>query len=467
MSCSRIRTRLSSYLDGEMRALERLEVETHLHACGPCRRRLHQFERAIGMIRQLRPLDPPRFSLHRARTSPRAARPVRWERIRAGRLAPLQPSLRPLAFAALALLLVLALFRVVNRGEEIPVDLAPAAPGAVRIPAAGPEAGPGDRPEWLQREIAARVLQAQRQQDSGGAAAPPSADPGPASIAEAPVGIAPGAAAGEGPADEGRRAGPEPGAAPSVPPVVVAGAEDGGAGSPEPASQGETTVAAAGTGGGEIAAGRPPAASLVVIGAPREAAAGRPAPSPTAATPKPQPRPARLSLSTSPSSGAAPPAEVAPAAEIGLTQRVVAVMAPDATGISLTFVEPVASGAALAPAAEGMAVERAEPADDLPPADPDPETGVTPPRPLDRPGVDLARAASDLRQGVPPSPLAASVTISAEGTVDDVSVLSGTGIGWLDDALVEAIRRWSFQPAALDGEPLRSVQEIVVEFDLD
>jgi protein TonB len=95
------------------------------------------------------------------------------------------------------------------------------------------------------------------------------------------------------------------------------------------------------------------------------------------------------------------------------------------------------------------------------------------------PSVSLAARQSalvpaHLLQGKPPQypqaarPLRLSgtvklqISISAEGKVTDIRVLSGTPI--LSEASISAVRSWVYSPAYLDGSPVNSVAEVSLRF---
>lgn len=60
-----------------------------------------------------------------------------------------------------------------------------------------------------------------------------------------------------------------------------------------------------------------------------------------------------------------------------------------------------------------------------------------------------------------------AVDIDERGRVRDVEVLSAEPRGVFDQAAVQAVRRWSWKPAIVDGEPRaqRVVQELTFELD--
>jgi protein TonB len=57
-------------------------------------------------------------------------------------------------------------------------------------------------------------------------------------------------------------------------------------------------------------------------------------------------------------------------------------------------------------------------------------------------------------------------TILSDGSVGEVRMLesSDTRYGF-DDAAIEAVRQWRYAPATLDGGPVATTIEIVIEFN--
>ena len=55
------------------------------------------------------------------------------------------------------------------------------------------------------------------------------------------------------------------------------------------------------------------------------------------------------------------------------------------------------------------------------------------------------------------------VTIGEDGSMHDVSVLSGLGYG-LDESAVKALQIWKFEPALQDGIPIRSAVAVAFSF---
>lgn len=126
------------------------------------------------------------------------------------------------------------------------------------------------------------------------------------------------------------------------------------------------------------------------------------------------------------------------------------------------------------PPERGPGTQSANPIDRTPPG-PAPAAG---PDPMPRRPV-LVPARPRLRGNRPPAyPVRAvrrgwqgevllAVSLSAEGRVDGVDVLRGSGRELLDRAAVEAVRAWRFEPATRDGRPVASVVEVPVAFRLE
>ena len=55
--------------------------------------------------------------------------------------------------------------------------------------------------------------------------------------------------------------------------------------------------------------------------------------------------------------------------------------------------------------------------------------------------------------------------LSKEGTVKNVSVLRGLGLG-LDQAAVDAVTQWRYAPTLYNGEPVEVVVPVTVVFQL-
>ena len=55
--------------------------------------------------------------------------------------------------------------------------------------------------------------------------------------------------------------------------------------------------------------------------------------------------------------------------------------------------------------------------------------------------------------------------INKEGTVENVKVLKGLPMG-LDQSAIDAIKRWRFKPATLNGKPVTVYYNLTVNFTL-
>ena len=60
-----------------------------------------------------------------------------------------------------------------------------------------------------------------------------------------------------------------------------------------------------------------------------------------------------------------------------------------------------------------------------------------------------------------------TVSLSASGSPQSVTVLTSSGHAVLDEAAVNAIRNWRFRPAERNGQPVASTVEVPVSFRLD
>ena len=57
------------------------------------------------------------------------------------------------------------------------------------------------------------------------------------------------------------------------------------------------------------------------------------------------------------------------------------------------------------------------------------------------------------------------IVIRSNGTVGEVRVLRGLGLG-LNEKAIEAVRQWRFAPATMKGTPVDVIVEVAVEFKL-
>jgi len=111
MSCEKMESRILAYVDGRLKESERPDVEKHVAACAPCRRRVEEFRAVSGLLEELPVFEPsPAFDA-RVRALV-AAEPVKsnwWAWLR------VPPRV---AFAASALLLASLLFGYRSRMVE-------------------------------------------------------------------------------------------------------------------------------------------------------------------------------------------------------------------------------------------------------------------------------------------------------------------------------------------------------------
>jgi TonB family protein len=88
--------------------------------------------------------------------------------------------------------------------------------------------------------------------------------------------------------------------------------------------------------------------------------------------------------------------------------------------------------------------------------------GVTAPRAIYAPPAEFSEQARRAKyQGV----ATLRAVVSSAGTVADVSVIGGAGMG-LDEKALEAVRRWKFKPATKDGKPVAVEVAVQVSFTL-
>ena len=92
--------------------------------------------------------------------------------------------------------------------------------------------------------------------------------------------------------------------------------------------------------------------------------------------------------------------------------------------------------------AAAMEAEAVRVLEDLPPPEPDLDTGIAPPLPVYRPAPVLEHRGRRHRDIGPLSPALLRVHVLADGTVGSLALLSGSGLRWLDRAVVEAVKAW-------------------------
>jgi protein TonB len=86
------------------------------------------------------------------------------------------------------------------------------------------------------------------------------------------------------------------------------------------------------------------------------------------------------------------------------------------------------------------------------------------PRPISVVQPDYPRKAYDRRvQGT----VLLRVLISVSGKVLDASIVKSPGVGHLlDQAALDAIKKWRFSPATVSGKPIESWHEVPIDFVL-
>ena len=57
------------------------------------------------------------------------------------------------------------------------------------------------------------------------------------------------------------------------------------------------------------------------------------------------------------------------------------------------------------------------------------------------------------------------VTVASDGSADRLELAEGSGNRHLDRAALEAVRRWTFQPATRNGQPVSAQVVVPIVFD--
>ncbi|MCA9539229.1 MAG: TonB family protein [Myxococcales bacterium] len=106
----------------------------------------------------------------------------------------------------------------------------------------------------------------------------------------------------------------------------------------------------------------------------------------------------------------------------------------------------------------------------------EPATPPEPPAPAEKrePVRKPPRRLREVKPAYPPAARRAGiegtivlvVSLDEKGVVTDVQLISGLGYG-LDESAVEAVRRWQYAPATVDGKPVKSTRREKVEFILE
>ena len=87
---------------------------------------------------------------------------------------------------------------------------------------------------------------------------------------------------------------------------------------------------------------------------------------------------------------------------------------------------------------------------------------VKPPVKINAPAPQYTEIARKARiQGV----VIVEAIIEKDGTVSNVKVLKGLPMG-LDQAAVDAVKSWRFQPATLNGKPVAVIYNLTINFQL-
>lgn len=174
-----------------------------------------------------------------------------------------------------------------------------------------------------------------------------------------------------------------------------------------------------------------------------------PPPPPPVEAPKPPPAPQPVAEPVKPP----PPAPAAPVHAPAPKPRAVAAPAASAA--------PVASEAPATAAAEAAAPASAPVAPAVPKAAAEPDLK---PAPAEAPRPAYPRAARQRGwQGL----VLVLVRVTEDGVPQEVSVKESSGHSVLDDAALEAVRRWRFTPARQAGHPVAAAVEVPVRFSLE
>jgi anti-sigma factor RsiW len=114
MNCSKMENKILGYVDGRLKAGERLEMEKHLASCATCTLRVNEFRAVSSLLDELPVIEPsPAFDIRvRARVAAEPAKQSWW--------AWMVPSPR-VAFAAA--MLALAIFWIGLKQGPLPPEL--------------------------------------------------------------------------------------------------------------------------------------------------------------------------------------------------------------------------------------------------------------------------------------------------------------------------------------------------------
>jgi protein TonB len=107
-----------------------------------------------------------------------------------------------------------------------------------------------------------------------------------------------------------------------------------------------------------------------------------------------------------------------------------------------------------------------------PPSTPNPhKLGSGEPPPVVAPAQLTRRVAPDypqaaVRQGIEGF-AEVRFTVTAKGTVSDVSIVESTPPDIFDRAAIDAVRRWRYEPRTVDGQPTETQLQVKLQFKLD
>lgn len=140
-------------------------------------------------------------------------------------------------------------------------------------------------------------------------------------------------------------------------------------------------------------------------------------------------------------------------------------VASSASGLRVAE-QPAASDAGTAPAEDQPRIIEAPTRPAPPPPMPPAATANADhaiPRPLDTPAPRYPQEA--LRRGISGT-VRVRVVVAADGSVDRLELAQASGNRYLDRAALEAVRRWRFQPATRNGQPVAAEVTVPIDFNL-
>lgn len=89
--------------------------------------------------------------------------------------------------------------------------------------------------------------------------------------------------------------------------------------------------------------------------------------------------------------------------------------------------------------------------------------GVTPPRIVERKQPEYP---AELREARVEGKVILQAVIDTDGRVSAIDVLRTSKQIAMDNAAIDAVRQWRYEPARKDGEPVKVLFTVVVNFDL-